>query len=109
MVLAYVLLLRAPDPWSPPLQVLYCARKAGVTHVLKAGGAQAVAAMGWGTASCPKVSLRCSARGGRGLALRAQAISGLRAALHALESQGHQTLDQGQSQPPCDRSMPATL
>lgn len=36
-------------------EVLYCARKAGVTHVLMAGGAQAVAAMAWGTASCPKV------------------------------------------------------
>lgn len=37
------------------LQVLYCAKKAGVTHVLRAGGAQAVAAMAWGTPSCPKV------------------------------------------------------
>jgi len=36
-------------------EVLYCAKKAGVTHILKAGGAQAVAAMGWGTQSCPKV------------------------------------------------------
>ena len=36
-------------------EVLYCAKKAGVTHVLKAGGAQAVAAMAWGTQSCPKV------------------------------------------------------
>lgn len=36
-------------------EVLYCAKKAGVTHLLKAGGAQAVAAMGYGTASCPKV------------------------------------------------------
>ena len=36
-------------------EVLYCAKRAGVTHVLKAGGAQAVAAMAWGTASCPKV------------------------------------------------------
>ncbi|KAG9450615.1 hypothetical protein H6P81_010580 [Aristolochia fimbriata] len=36
-------------------EVLYCAKKAGVTHILKAGGAQAVAAMAWGTASCPKV------------------------------------------------------
>ncbi|CAL5225499.1 g8327 [Coccomyxa viridis] len=36
-------------------EVLYCAKKAGVTHVLKAGGAQAVAAMAWGTESCPKV------------------------------------------------------
>ncbi|XP_038987880.1 histidinol dehydrogenase, chloroplastic isoform X1 [Phoenix dactylifera] len=36
-------------------EVLYCAKKAGVTHVLKAGGAQAISAMAWGTASCPKV------------------------------------------------------
>ncbi|XP_068656427.1 histidinol dehydrogenase, chloroplastic [Aristolochia californica] len=36
-------------------EVLYCAKKAGVTHILKAGGAQAVAAMAWGTATCPKV------------------------------------------------------
>ncbi|KAI3435589.1 hypothetical protein D9Q98_001654 [Chlorella vulgaris] len=43
-----------PDGTITP-EVLYCARKAGVTHILKAGGAQAVAAMGWGTASCPKV------------------------------------------------------
>lgn len=36
-------------------EVLYCAKKAGVTHILKAGGAQAVSAMAWGTTSCPKV------------------------------------------------------
>ncbi|KAG2545440.1 hypothetical protein PVAP13_9KG309471 [Panicum virgatum] len=36
-------------------EVLYCAKKAGVTHVLKAGGAQAISAMAWGTPSCPKV------------------------------------------------------
>ncbi|GLJ55295.1 hypothetical protein SUGI_1186570 [Cryptomeria japonica] len=36
-------------------EVLYCAKKSGVTHILKAGGAQAISAMGWGTASCPKV------------------------------------------------------
>ncbi|PKA57011.1 Histidinol dehydrogenase, chloroplastic [Apostasia shenzhenica] len=36
-------------------EVLYCAKKAGVTHLLKAGGAQAIAAMAWGTESCPKV------------------------------------------------------
>jgi len=35
-------------------EVLYCAKKAGVTHVLKAGGAQAVAALAWGTETCPK-------------------------------------------------------
>eukprot|EP00798_Chlamydomonas_sp_ICE-L_P028699 gene28698-31864_t len=43
-----------PDGSITP-EVIYCAKKAGVTHVLKAGGAQAVAAMAWGTASCPKV------------------------------------------------------
>ncbi|KAL8108803.1 hypothetical protein AgCh_025046 [Apium graveolens] len=36
-------------------EVLYCAKKAGVTHILKAGGSQAIAAMAWGTESCPKV------------------------------------------------------
>eukprot|EP01025_Chloroclados_australasicus_P069225 TRINITY_DN9731_c0_g2_i1.p1 TRINITY_DN9731_c0_g2~~TRINITY_DN9731_c0_g2_i1.p1 ORF type:complete len:493 (-),score=62.05 TRINITY_DN9731_c0_g2_i1:740-1999(-) len=36
-------------------EVLYCAKKAGVTHILLAGGAQAVAAMAWGTETCPKV------------------------------------------------------
>ncbi|XP_015893637.2 histidinol dehydrogenase, chloroplastic isoform X1 [Ziziphus jujuba] len=36
-------------------EVLYCAKKAGVTHILQAGGAQAVSAMAWGTESCPKV------------------------------------------------------
>jgi len=36
-------------------EVLYCAKKIGVTHLLKAGGAQAVAAMAHGTETCPKV------------------------------------------------------
>lgn len=36
-------------------EVLYCCKRAGATHILKAGGAQAVAAMAWGTATCPKV------------------------------------------------------
>jgi len=36
-------------------EVLYCAKKSGVTHLLKAGGAQAVAAMAHGTQTCPKV------------------------------------------------------
>ncbi|KAF9617558.1 hypothetical protein IFM89_037370, partial [Coptis chinensis] len=36
-------------------EVLYCAKKAGVTHILKAGGAQAISALAWGTRSCPKV------------------------------------------------------
>jgi histidinol dehydrogenase len=43
-----------PDGSITP-EVLYCAKRAGVTHILKAGGAQAVAAMAWGTQSCPKV------------------------------------------------------
>eukprot|EP00976_Prorocentrum_cordatum_P040416 819516-Prorocentrum_minimum.AAC.1 len=44
-------------------EVLYVAKKAGVTHVLKAGGAQAVAAMAYGTATCPKVREVCGALG----------------------------------------------
>ncbi|XP_026417138.1 histidinol dehydrogenase, chloroplastic-like [Papaver somniferum] len=37
-------------------EVVYCAKKAFVTHsYLKAGGAQAISAMAWGTSSCPKV------------------------------------------------------
>lgn len=36
-------------------EIAYVAKKAGVTHVLAAGGAQAVAAMAWGTQTCPKV------------------------------------------------------
>ena len=43
-----------PDGSITP-EVVWAAKKAGVTHVLKAGGAQAVAAMAWGTESCPKV------------------------------------------------------
>ena len=36
-------------------EVVYVAKKVGVGHLLKAGGAQAVAAMAFGTESCPKV------------------------------------------------------
>ena len=36
-------------------EVLYVAQKTGVTHILRAGGAQAVAAMSIGTETCPKV------------------------------------------------------
>lgn len=43
-----------PDGTITP-EVLWCAKRAGVTHILKAGGAQAVAAMAWGTETCPKV------------------------------------------------------
>eukprot|EP00955_Chlamydomonas_euryale_P001778 19933-Chlamydomonas_euryale.AAC.1 len=61
--LTHVHVQPCPYPNPPPLpqqnlQVLYCAKKAGVTHVLKAGGAQAVAAMAWGTDTCPKVRCR---------------------------------------------------
>ena len=51
-----IVLATPPRPnGSISAEVLYCARKAGVTHICLAGGAQAVAAMAWGTASCPKV------------------------------------------------------
>lgn len=43
-----------PDGSISP-EVTYCAKKVGVTHILKAGGAQAVAAMAYGTQTCPKV------------------------------------------------------
>ena len=36
-------------------EVVYAAKKAGATHLLLAGGAQACAAMAYGTATCPKV------------------------------------------------------
>ncbi|KAA8499621.1 Histidinol dehydrogenase, chloroplastic [Porphyridium purpureum] len=40
-------------------EVLYAAKKCGVTRILKAGGAQAVAAMAYGTESVPKVDKIC--------------------------------------------------
>jgi len=43
-----------PDGSIAP-EILYIARKCGVTHILKAGGAQAVAAMALGTETVPKV------------------------------------------------------
>lgn len=43
-----------PDGSIVP-EVLYVAHKVGASHVLKAGGAQAVAAMAYGTESVPKV------------------------------------------------------
>ncbi len=53
---ATVVLATPPRPdGSVTPEVLYCAKRAGVTHILKAGGAQAVAAMAWGTGSTPKV------------------------------------------------------
>ncbi len=36
-------------------EIVYCAKKCGVKYILKAGGAQAVGAMAYGTKSCPKV------------------------------------------------------
>lgn len=36
-------------------EVIYAAKRAGATKILKAGGAQAVAALAYGTATCPKV------------------------------------------------------
>jgi len=36
-------------------EVIYAAKRAGATKLLKAGGAQAIAAMAYGTATCPKV------------------------------------------------------
>ena len=53
---ATIVLATPPRPdGSVSPEVLYCAFKAGATHVLRAGGAQAVAALAWGTASTPKV------------------------------------------------------
>ena len=40
-------------------EVVYCAKKCGVTKILKAGGAQAVAALAYGTETCPKVDKIC--------------------------------------------------
>ena len=40
---------------SIPAPVLYAARRAGVTHVAKTGGAQAVGALAYGTESIPRV------------------------------------------------------
>src|SRR5699024_8674080 len=36
-------------------ELIYIAQKIGADYILKAGGAQAVAAMSWGTESVPKV------------------------------------------------------
>jgi histidinol dehydrogenase len=40
---------------SVPAPVLYAARRAGATHVVKSGGAQAIGAMAYGTESVPSV------------------------------------------------------
>lgn len=37
-------------------EILYCAGLTGITHIVKAGGAQAVAAMAYGTETVPKVN-----------------------------------------------------
>ncbi|MCC5934380.1 MAG: histidinol dehydrogenase [Balneolales bacterium] len=37
-------------------EILYCAALTGITHIVKAGGAQAVAAMAYGTETVPKVN-----------------------------------------------------
>ncbi|KAL8462813.1 hypothetical protein ACS0TY_033723 [Phlomoides rotata] len=36
-------------------EILYCAKKAGVTHIFKAEDAQTISVMAWGTESCSKV------------------------------------------------------
>lgn len=43
-----------PDGGTDPL-ILYCAKIAGVTEIFRAGGAQAIAAMAYGTATIPAV------------------------------------------------------
>ncbi|KAI3840461.1 hypothetical protein MKW92_020122, partial [Papaver armeniacum] len=45
-----------PHPHPTPGKDGSICKKAGVTHILKAGGAQAISAMAWGTSSCPKNS-----------------------------------------------------
>ncbi|MCH8566852.1 MAG: histidinol dehydrogenase [Balneolales bacterium] len=37
-------------------EILYCAALTGITHIVKAGGAQAIAAMAYGTETIPKVN-----------------------------------------------------
>ncbi|KAJ3036224.1 trifunctional histidinol dehydrogenase [Rhizophlyctis rosea] len=44
---------------TPVPEVMYVAHKLGATKVLLAGGAQAVAAMAYGTETCPKVDKIC--------------------------------------------------
>ncbi|KAJ8751006.1 hypothetical protein K2173_016187 [Erythroxylum novogranatense] len=38
-------------------EVLYYAKKGGVTHIFKAGGGQAISVMAWGTKSCPNEAM----------------------------------------------------
>lgn len=56
-------------------EVLYAARRCGVTSVFKVGGAQAVAAMAYGTESVPKVS-KIFGPGNRYVTLAKQLVSG---------------------------------
>ena len=56
-------------------EVLYAARRCGVTRVFKAGGAQAVAAMAYGTESIPKV-YKIFGPGNRYVTLAKQLVAG---------------------------------
>ena len=56
-------------------EVLYAARRCGVTKVFKAGGAQAVAAMAYGTESVPKV-YKIFGPGNRYVTLSKQLVAG---------------------------------
>lgn len=56
-------------------EVLYAARRCGVTEVFKAGGAQAVAAMAYGTESVPKV-YKIFGPGNRYVTLAKQLVAG---------------------------------
>lgn len=56
-------------------EVLYAARRCGVTKVFKAGGAQAVAAMAYGTESVPKV-YKIFGPGNRYVTLAKQLVAG---------------------------------
>ena len=56
-------------------EVLYAARRCGVTSVFKVGGAQAVAAMAYGTESVPKVG-KIFGPGNRYVTLAKQLVSG---------------------------------
>ena len=61
-------------------EVLYAARRCGVTKVFKAGGAQAVAAMAYGTESVPKV-YKIFGPGNRYVMLAKQLVAGRNTAI----------------------------
>ena len=61
-------------------EVLYAARRCGVTKVFKAGGAQAVAAMAYGTESVPKV-YKIFGPGNRYVMLAKQLVAGINTAI----------------------------